>query len=1001
MMLNCRPAGGLLLSFGVALALASAQPATAQHDILSNDGFVMTHWGTKEGLPSNDAGPIIQSREGYVWIGTGFGIVRFDGVRFTSFNSKNTPAFVANEVRTIHEDATGRLWIGLHNGGVLLYENNTFSSPAFLSPLAFTTVTSIFSDSLGSLYFCGRTGVFRVRDTSGSFIQGLPEHPAFGFTGSDSRVYLIGSSIVQITPDGSIHNLGGYPDRISIPHVIQESDQTLLAVKSGELRRFYLRPDGSVDRVESFRTPGATRLLADDNDGVFVGTQGYGILHLKGTRFTQPHGLRAMQGAGRTVHSFMLDTEGGLWATTGGGVYRFIKSFFSVIGHDTGLENDYTWNIHYQKDGTLWVGVGMGGTYRLKDGKVVLLTMNDGMPDDHVTEMIESSDGRMWFGGVNGNIVTLKNGVRKRIDNLPGYRRARVLSIAEDSQRRIWIGTRNGLHALQDGSFLPYPKTHPQDMVSVRNIIPDPNGDLWCVSSGRVTRLRNDSVTTFAEREERMFYGTTAVMLDSGRVWYGTYGGGLYLIRGDSVIRMQRVYEGFGPRIIAIHEDRQGFLWINAERELQRVRKADLLAAVDAQEPHVNVEVYNDLDGLANIEFNNASLSSAQQLEDGRLLYASTTGVIVVNPDAAGRSITPPPVMIEGIVADGTFYGTHAMPQLPPGTARVDIQFTALRFQSPGRVQISYQLSGVDKDWIVSDGSTRSITYANPGYGEFTFLVAASANGGPWSPDPARITFTIAPHFYQRPLVQIGSVFALAALLFVGHRIRTARILRRTRALEEEIHRRRKAEEELRRSLDEKTVLLKEIHHRVKNNMQVISSLISLQMGNSSDPLLRETLKESQSRIRSMALVHETLYRSNNLAAINFREYIRLLVSQVTHANLKRNVRVVVEETDVTLPLDQAVPAGLIMNELYSNALKHAFPDGEEGVVTVAARKDNNGTVELVVADTGVGMPAGADPKKAATLGFHLINSLTEQIGGTLTITRDPGTTVTVRFPSA
>ncbi|MBP1691877.1 MAG: hypothetical protein H6Q32_1229, partial [Bacteroidetes bacterium] len=775
---------------------------------------------------------------------------------------------------------------------------------------------------------------------------------------------------------------------------------TLLAVKSGELRRFFLRPDGTVEKIESFSTPGGTRLLADGNGGAYVGTQGYGILHLKGTRFTQPHGLRAMQGAGRTIHAFMLDKEGGLWATTGGGVYRFIRSFFSVIGHDAGLENDYTWNVHYQPDGTLWVGVGMGGTYRIKDGDVDLFLMKDGMPDDQVTEMFESSDGRMWFGGVNGNIVTLKNGVWNRIDILPGYRRARVLSIAEDSRRRIWIGTRSGLAALEDGRFVPYPRTHPQDLVSVRNIIPDPNGDLWCVASGRVTRLRNDTTTSFAEREERMFFGTTALMLDSGRVWYGTYGGGLYLIRGDSVIRMREVHEGFGPRIIAIHEDRQGFLWINAERELQRVRKADLLAALDAHKHHVNVEVYNDLDGLANIEFNNASLSSAQQLEDGRLLYASTTGIIVVNPDSAGRSTAPPPVRIEGIVADGAFYGTHEKPELPPGTARVDIQFTALRFQSPGRVQFSYRLSGVDKDWIVGDGSVRSITYANPGQGDFTFLVAASANGGPWSPEPARVTFSITPHLYQRPLVQIGTVLALAALLLLGHRVRTARILRRTRALEEEIQRRQKAEEELRSSLNEKTVLLKEIHHRVKNNMQIISSLISLQMGNSSDPLLRETLRESQSRIRSMALVHETLYRSNNLAAINFREYIRLLVSQVSHASLKRNVHVVVEETDVALPLDQAVPAGLIMNELFSNALKHAFPNGEEGTVTVAAKKSNNDAVELVVADTGAGMPPGADPRKAATLGFHLITSLTEQLGGTLTITGNPGTTVTVRFPS-
>ncbi len=155
------PLSAAILSIGAPAAFAASQP-----DVLPSDGYVMTHWGPKEGLPTADTWPIIQSREGYVWIGTGFGIVRFDGMKFTPFNSKNCPAFRAQQVMAIHEDMQGRIWVGLLSGGVLIYQNGNFTAPPSCDTIAYQSVNGIFADSAGGIYLCTSIGVLRMKGDS-------------------------------------------------------------------------------------------------------------------------------------------------------------------------------------------------------------------------------------------------------------------------------------------------------------------------------------------------------------------------------------------------------------------------------------------------------------------------------------------------------------------------------------------------------------------------------------------------------------------------------------------------------------------------------------------------------------------------------------------------------------------------------------------------------------------------------------------------------------------
>ena len=226
------------------------------------------------------------------------------------------------------------------------------------------------------------------------------------------------------------------------------------------------------------------------------------------------------------------------------------------------------------------------------------------------------------------------------------------------------------------------------------------------------------------------------------------------------------------------------------------------------------------------------------------------------------------------------------------------------------------------------------------------------------------------------------------------------RVHERTRLLEVEISERKKAEESIRQSLQEKELLLKEVHHRVKNNLQIVNSLLNLQASKISDPHFSAMFNDSKGRVKSMALIHEKLYRSENLSEINFGEYVDSLCKYLmsTISGSLGRITIVNHVEDIRLGIDAAVPCGLIINELVMNSLKYAFPEGRAGEIEISCRLGADGWVDLRVSDNGIGIPAGFDIADTSSLGMQLVKSLTEQLDGRLGFDNDGGLTVRVEF---
>ncbi len=215
-----------------------------------------------------------------------------------------------------------------------------------------------------------------------------------------------------------------------------------------------------------------------------------------------------------------------------------------------------------------------------------------------------------------------------------------------------------------------------------------------------------------------------------------------------------------------------------------------------------------------------------------------------------------------------------------------------------------------------------------------------------------------------------------------------------------DVTQRNEAEAQIRQSLQEKEVLLKEVHHRVKNNMQVISSLLSLQGEQITDPAALTSFRDSQNRVRSMALVHEKLYRSESLASIDFSEYVADLMASLKRSYIMSDIDLRVEADDLRLGVDMAIPCGLIINELVSNALKHAFKGRKGGMVDVRINRNGKGKTMIRVQDDGNGLPSDFDHRQSNSLGMQLVSMLTEQLGGSLEVNGAVGTCFTITFPT-
>ncbi|MBI2927624.1 MAG: hypothetical protein HYY24_18155 [Verrucomicrobia bacterium] len=786
-------------SFLCWLALAGLASAVAAADFKPTESaapFRLRRWTAEDGLPRNTVLKLLQTRDGYLWAGTRDGLARFDGVRFKVFTEELRieeqgdrpkdawpPEFSCEDLM---EDSLGRVWVRLP-AGLVCYDHGRFQKFSIRSgPLQGTIQTAIASRDGGLWIGTQAAGLNRFehgrytreyRTTNGL----ARDHVGLLREDREGRLW-VGSmrvaggllywqrldprrgefeSLAEVLGE-TVANVGNvFPD--SLGRLWLVTGEELLCWDQGKLSRFasggvWRREDGidgmiSVGPDAWWSAPPFTRKLMRFQQGHF---ETFGV----------EDGL-----ADTDFRSLLWDREGNLWIGMGvGGLQRLRpRSLTSLLTtNDVGdrLQID---SVSSGPSGAVWLGT-WRGLLRWQDGSLRRFT--NSIPwqgllvDKFARPVLEDWSGAVWFGSGNHGLFTLMGEQVVRVhaaDADDGRTNWTVRALHEDRAGHLWIGSDSGLLEKRGDRFVRYTARDGLLDDNILGIQDAADGSLWVGTREGIHHFRDGRFQPFTVRDGLLSNHANPLLVEKdGTVWVGTPLG-LNRIRGGE-IRAVTEHQGLHANApLCLLDDDAGHYWASSVRGIFRMRKTDLHAVADGRQDQLFCVSYGEADGAVSSEGTGGYQPSACRTPDGRMWFATTRGVVVLDPSALVESEIPPPVVIEEVLADDQLIFADGGPtalgaqmretasglRLPAGRAGVlEVRYTANSFVAPEKVQFRYRLEGADVQWRAA-GTRRVAFYTNLRPGAYRFRVEASNREGTWSEQPAVFAFSLAPRFTQ------------------------------------------------------------------------------------------------------------------------------------------------------------------------------------------------------------------------------------------------------------
>lgn len=756
--------------------------------------YVHDVWQAKDGLPQNAVQAIVQTRDGYLWLGTQAGLARFDGVRFVVFDKSNTAAMRSDNVRALLEDREGGLWIGTYGGGLLRLKDGRFEPWTAREGLDHDVIYTLYQDRQGEIWIgTGGGGLYRLRNgrfTALTTKDGL----------SDNRAYAIcedrEGSLWVATYGGGLNRLrdgrftrygkreGLASDILSALYEDRRGNLWVgtygggLAVRRGERFVTYTTRDGLPD-------DSVFSLLEDRDGSLWIGTYNGGLARLADGEFST---YREKDGLSSDYLLWRIfeDREGSLWVgTAGGGLNRFRDGAFATYGTPEGLSGNVAWSVHEGKAGEIWVGTEGAGANRLQGGKVTVFRKANGLPSDAVDGVYVDRQGSVWFATWGAGIARLANGVFTTYTTRDGLPSLMTMGFFEDRAGRLWVNAYGGgfVRFESDGRLVPMAAPGAPAAWANRTF-EDRQGSLWIGTNGSgLYRLRDGQWTIFSEKDGLGSGVVLGLYEDpSGSLWIGTRGGGLSRLR-DGKLTTYTSRDGLPSDTIGdIVDDLLGYLWMSSPKGVVRVSRKELDAFVPGSKPPLGLRLFDVSDGMRDSQCNAGAQPSAWRSRDGRIWFPTVKGVGVVDPSDLKPNPVAPAVRIEEVVADGRPLSTETALALPAGTQRVEFRYTALSLRNPDRVRFRQMLVGFDRGWVDA-GTRRTSSYTNLPAGDHELRIVASNDDGVWNEQGASFRFRVEPRYYETPVFGFLAVLGLV-LVGVGlHRARVWRLEARQREL--------------------------------------------------------------------------------------------------------------------------------------------------------------------------------------------------------------------------
>ena len=989
------------------VALVCGKYARAQGSALAVSRYAHTTWRVRDGFFKGAVWAVVQTPDGYIWLGTEFGLLRFDGVRAVPWRPPADQALPSTDILSLLVARNGTLWIGTAKGLASLKDGRLETYPELAGQFVFR----LLEDHEGTVWASAwALTTARLCEIANGTVE---------CTGKNGE---IGPNSPDLYED-SKHNLWaavqnglwrwkpGRPKFYSVPgelngiHGVAEDDDgaILIGTHSG-VRRFV---DG---RTEPYPLSGdlqefqVTKLLRDRNGGLWIGTSEHGVIHAHQQTsdiFGPSAGL-----SGNDVVTLFEDREGSVWMSTVNGLDRFRDLAVATLSLKGGLSNTGVASVLADKDGSIWIATYIG-LNRWKNGEVLTFGGKDGKLNGlSPRSLFQDSHGRIWVATV-GALGYLENDRFVPVNRFPG---GSVHGIAEDNAGNLWIANQErGLFRLspqKEIEQIPWSSLGQGDNAVA--IAADPlHGGLWVgFFQGGVLYFADGQVRATYKAADGLGEGTVnRFQFDpDGTLWAATEGGLSRLKNG----RLATLTSKNGLPCDAVHwviEDSDHTFWLFMPCGLVRVARSEIdawAATVDQDgnaKRKIQVSILDNSDGVTSQSIPYYYRPQVTRASDGKLWFVNLDGVSAFDPRHLPFNNVPPQVHIEQITADRKAYDPasykNGYVSLPARVRDLAIDFTALSFVAPEKVHFRFKLEGQDADWREVINS-RHVEYSNLAPKSYRFLVKASNNSGVWSEAGASLGFSVAPAFFQTNWFRLLCAVGLLGVIWAIYQFRTQQLERQFNlGLEARVNERSRVARELHDTLLQTLHGLMFQFQAVRNLMprRPDEAILAL------DSAIGETEK---ALAESRDAIHEL--RSEPIAKGNLSE---LLMG--TSQELARS-----EASNYTSPTFDLIEEGerqtlspTAKNEVYRIAreiLTNAYWHAEAHRVEVEVRYADH-MLRLRVRDDGKGIDPGVlkEGGIAGHWGLRGIRERAERIGATLEYWSEPGagTEVQLTVPAA
>ncbi len=760
-----------LVLFGLLMVCG---PVRALNPEKSLRHYVHAVYQIEDGLPQNTVTSLVQTRDGYIWLGGFEGLVRFDGVSFKVFNSANTPEILHNSIACLHEHTDGTLWIGTEGGGLVSYHRGHFQVLKKEHGLEDTRINAITEDANENLIVGTMGGSLYLVTSERKVIAIDP-----GDVAPKQEIYAL-----LVDPEGRLWVAAA--DGL----FCRENEKTTRYGKDNGLPTDFIRSlyrdregnlwigtaEGLIQWVDGAKRVYTTEdglgvnmiyAIYEDSDlNLWIGTEFGGLAVKRGdtlTSFGVEDGISSPE-----VCAFVEDREGNLWVgTQTGGLNRFSDG--SVVTYTTqdGLPSNGTWNIIETPDGAIWIAT-TGGLSEYKDG-----VFTNYRPDDNhifIAGLVRDAEGTFWIGEDTRGFGTFKDGEFNFFGKRDGFAGYKIRSILSDSKGNIWIGTRaDGIYLYADGKFNHFSTAEGLPDSSVRAIMEARDGRLYFGTRDGLAIYDEGKFKVIREEDglphNQIFFFHQD---DEDRIWMAFYGGGIGCYM-DGKYYSARIVDGLNTDLLyAIIGDDVGNMWYSTNLGISMVKKQDLLDLFAEKIDRVQPRTFGLADGMKLAECNGGSQYCGMKSSDGRIWFPTHGGYSVIDPTNLVLNETAPRVHIESVFVDGEDVLDGVV--LPPGSHRIEFTYVGLNYVAPKQISFQYMLEGFDENWIDA-GYKRTTFYTNIPPGEYRFRVKACNNEGICNNEGASFRFTLEPHFTQTewfwPLVAAIALLIGASLYYV------------------------------------------------------------------------------------------------------------------------------------------------------------------------------------------------------------------------------------------